>query len=269
MQNITNAGGAYPQAQLELSHSGLRAIVTGGTSGPSQAIADALERNGARVVRLSEHSAKLQTGVAETVMYSPMVRSSCEYAIGLAVSEMGGLDVLVNNANAPLVDTESKDLYAQWDRIYALQVIGAADLSEIALQYLKTSPNASIINVCSVSAGMNLRGRALYSATRASIVGLTRTLSVEYSRNGVRVNAVSPGAADLPWASRPACENRSCCSSPGEERLVAAEEIALAVVYLSCRNSTSITGVEITVDRKPEELEWEPNERPPIRRALS
>jgi NAD(P)-dependent dehydrogenase (short-subunit alcohol dehydrogenase family) len=149
--------------------------------------------------------------------------------------------------------------------VYEVNVLGTVRLSRAALPHLRASGNASIVNTCSIAATAGLPQRALYSATKGAIAALTRAMAADHLREGVRVNAVNPGTADTPWIARllstagdPAAERAALEARQPHGRLVAAEEVAEAVAYLTSPLARSTTGVDLAVDGGMQALRLRP-----------
>ncbi|PZF31550.1 SDR family NAD(P)-dependent oxidoreductase [Curtobacterium sp. MCPF17_051] len=245
------------------SHAGLRAIVTGGASGIGAAIAVALQERGAAVAVLD-----LQPSTAEGLVSVTCDVSSDESvraAVASAVDQLGGLDLLVNNAGIGAQGTVEDNTDDEWRRVYEVNVLGAVRLSRAALPHLRASDSASIVNTCSVAATAGLPQRALYSATKGAISALTRAMAADHVREGIRVNAVNPGTADTPWVARllssaddPAAERAALEARQPHGRLVQAAEVAEAVAYLTSPLARSTTGVELAVDGGMQALRLRP-----------
>lgn len=245
------------------SHDGVRAIVTGGASGIGAAIVSALQDRGATVAVLD-----LQPSSAEGVVSVTCDVSSDESvraAVSAAVDQLGGLEVLVNNAGIGAQGTVEDNPDDEWRRVYEVNVLGAVRLSRAALPHLRASGNASIVNTCSIAATAGLPKRALYSATKGAIAALTRAMAADHLREGIRVNAVNPGTADTPWVGRllstaadPAAERAALEARQPHGRLVAAEEVAEAVAYLTSPLARSTTGVDLAVDGGMQALRLRP-----------
>lgn len=231
---------------------GLRAIVTGGASGIGAAIVTRLRSEGARVASLDVASAG---GLDDA--YSVDVRD--DVAVRAAVQDIahrfGGIDVVVNNAGIGAQGTVEDNGDDEWLHVLDVNVMGAVRLSRAALPWLRQSEAAAIVNVCSIAATAGLPGRALYGASKGALAALTLQMAADHIREGIRVNGVNPGTAATPWVNRlldrandPAAERAALAARQPHGRLVAAEEIADAVAYLTSRRSGSTTGAMLAVD---------------------
>jgi 2-keto-3-deoxy-L-fuconate dehydrogenase len=236
---------------------GLRALVTGGASGIGLAIAQAFAAEGARVVvldRSKDRPAALPEAigfVSADVSDDAGVRA----AVSTAAEHLGGLDILVNNAGVGaqggIVDATDDE----WHSVLDVNVVGTARVSRAAWPHLRASANAAVVNTSSVAATAGLPQRAVYSASKGAVSALTRAMAADGMPDGIRVNAVNPGTADTPWVGRllsaapdPAAERAALEARQPHGRLVSAEEVAHAVVYLASPLAGSTTGTELAVD---------------------
>lgn len=244
---------------------GLRAIVTGGASGIGAAIAELLADSGASVAIIDrdvDAPASLVSGdraVAEDriVAYRADVsdRASVEAAVAAIEERWGGIDIVVNNAAIGAQGDIAANDDDEWARVLSINVTGVARVTAAALPALRRSPAAAVCNVASIAAGAGLPQRALYSASKGAVAALTRAMAADHIREGIRVNAVSPGTADTPWVRRlleaaddPVRERASLEARQPHGRLVSAAEVAGAVLYLVSPLSGSTTGVVLDVD---------------------
>jgi NAD(P)-dependent dehydrogenase (short-subunit alcohol dehydrogenase family) len=236
---------------------GLKALVTGGASGIGLAIGTELAAAGADVVALDvapDRPGALPDGlgyVAADVTDDAAVRS----AVAAAVESLGGLDILVNNAGIGAQGTVEDASDREWHRVLDVNVVGAARVSRAAWPALRASAHAAVVNTCSIAATAGLPQRAVYSASKGALAGLTRAMAADGMPDGIRVNAVNPGTADTPWVGRlldsapdPAAERAALEARQPHGRLVTAQEVAHAVVYLASPRAGSTTGAEIAVD---------------------
>jgi 2-keto-3-deoxy-L-fuconate dehydrogenase len=130
-----------------------------------------------------------------------------------------------------------------------------ARVSRAALPHLRRSPSAAIVNTCSIAGVAGLPQRALYSASKGAVAALTLAMAADHVREGIRVNAVTPGTADTPWVGRllsaaddPEAASAALRARQPMGRLVTAGEVANAIVYLAGPLSSSTTGTLLAVD---------------------
>jgi len=230
---------------------GLVAIVTGGGSGIGAAIADELAGRGARVAVLDLHPGDAHLGVACDIADDASVRA----AVARVADELGGIDIVINNAGIGAAGPIDENDEAEWHRVWDVNVVGIMRVTRAALPHLRASRAAAVVNTSSIAATAGLPQRALYSASKGAVLSLTRAMAADHLREGIRVNAVSPGTADTPWVGRllaaapdPAHERAQLEARQPHGRLVAPEEIAHAVAYLASPRAGSTTGVSLAVD---------------------
>ena len=232
---------------------GLVALVTGGASGIGAATAALLAERGARVAILDREPARAPergSALVADVTDDPSVRA----AVDAAAAELGGLDVLVNDAGIGAVGDIAANDDDEWRRVLDVNVVGIARVTRAALPYLRTARGA-IVNVSSAVAIVGVPGRALYGASKGAVLALTLAMAADLAGEGVRVNAVVPGTADTPWIGRlldsaddPGAERAALEARQPIGRLVTAEEVANAVAYLASPLSGSTTGTVLAVD---------------------
>ncbi|MGW7521965.1 SDR family NAD(P)-dependent oxidoreductase [Streptomyces sp. NPDC054783] len=233
---------------------GLRALVTGGASGIGRATADLLAARGARVAVLDRDPADVDKPLLAhraDVTDDASVRAAVERA----TEDLGGLDVLVNNAGIGAQGTVEDNDDAEWQRVFDVNVLGMVRTTRAALPHLRRSDRAAIVNTCSIAATAGLPERALYSATKGAVYSLTLAMAADHVREGIRVNCVNPGTTDTPWIGRlldaapdPAAERAALEARQPAGRLVCAAEVAGAIVYLASPLSGATTGTALAVD---------------------
>jgi NAD(P)-dependent dehydrogenase (short-subunit alcohol dehydrogenase family) len=233
---------------------GLKALVTGGASGIGRATAELLAARGARVAVLDLDPSTVEKpllGHRADVTDDASVRE----AVAAAVADLGGLDVLINNAGIGAQGTVEDNADDEWHRVLDVNVVGMVRTARAALPHLRESAHAAIVNTCSIAATAGLPQRALYSATKGAVLSLTLAMAADHLREGVRVNCVNPGTADTPWVGRlldaatdPAAERVALEARQPSGRLVSADEVAGAIVYLASPLSGATTGTALAVD---------------------
>ncbi|MDQ6851010.1 MAG: SDR family oxidoreductase [Actinomycetota bacterium] len=232
---------------------GLVAVLTGGASGIGAATADLLAARGATVAVLDRDvesdadASRIRCDIADS--------EQVHGAIGTVAGTLGGIDILVNNAGIGAVGDVTANDDAEWHRVFDINVVGIARVTRAALPHLRRSRYASIVNTCSVVALLGVPQRALYSATKGAVAALTLAMAADHVRDGIRVNAVTPGTADTPWVSRlldQADDAKTTASALRARqpmgRLVTAAEVAHAIAYLASPLSGSTTGTLLGVD---------------------
>jgi NAD(P)-dependent dehydrogenase (short-subunit alcohol dehydrogenase family) len=233
---------------------GLKAIVTGGAAGIGRATAELLRGLGADVAVLDRAidavAAPLRPFLADVTD-----RASVGAAVGRAAADLGGIDIVVNNAGIGAVGTVEDSDDAEWHRVLDVNVVGMARVTAAALPYLRRSAAASVVNVCSIAALNGLPQRAVYSASKGAVLSLTFAMAADHVGDGVRVNCVCPGTVATAWVDRllaaaddPAAERAALAARQAIGRLVTPAEVARAIAYLASPLSGSTTGTALDVD---------------------
>jgi len=245
-------------------YDGLVAVVTGGASGIGLAVATELVSRGAKVAVFDLDPSDVGEGVlgvAVDVADDGSVRAGVERV----VAELGGLDIVVNNAGVGAQGDVSANADDEWRRVLDVNVVGMVRVSRAALPHLRASRSPAIVNTCSVAATVGLPQRALYSASKGAVLALTRAMAADHLHEGIRVNCVNPGTADTPWIDRlldraddPAAERAALEARQPHGRLVSPTEVAGAVVYLAGPSAGSTTGVDLAVDGGMQDLRLRP-----------
>jgi len=232
---------------------GLRALVTGGASGIGLATATLLAAQGAAVAILDRaDSGPAGFGYAQAdVTADAAVRS----AVAAVISDLGGLDILVNNVGIGARGGVEANDDAEWHRVLDVNVLGLVRVTRAALPALRASTQAAIVNTCSIAATAGLPQRALYSASKGAVLSLTLAMAADLTADHIRVNAVNPGTADTPWVGRlldaaadPVAERAALEARQPHGRLVSADEVAAAIAYLASPAAGSTTGTWLAVD---------------------
>ena len=240
---------------------GKRAIVTGAANGIGRAIALRLASEGARVVIADVNEEDAQ-GVAEEIDGETLVHKAdvtrdgdVEALVGRAVSEWGGLDVMINNAGVGVAGTAISTTEEEYERVMDVCVRGTFLGMKHAIPAIKDAGGGSVINMSSVAALVGLVDRAVYSAAKGAIYSMTRASAIDHVGEGVRVNCIAPGTVDTPWVARitsgyddPEEARANMRARQPHGRLVTPEEIAAMAAYLASDEAASVIGACMVVD---------------------
>lgn len=238
---------------------GMNALVTGGSSGIGAAVATMLLERGARVAVLDRETAGAPEGVL-AVKADVTDDAAVRAAVDRAAAELGSLHTLVSNAGIGSIGSVEDNDDDEWTRVLDINVLGMVRTARHALPHLRRAaaerPGAvSITQTCSIAATAGLPQRALYSASKGAVLSLTLAMAADHVREGVRVNCVNPGTADTPWIGRllgqaddPAAERAALNARQPLGRLVSADEVAAAILYLAGPAAASVTGTALAVD---------------------
>jgi Dehydrogenases with different specificities (related to short-chain alcohol dehydrogenases) len=237
---------------------GKSAIVTGAASGIGRAVAVRLAEEGARVVigdRNMDGLAETATAIGAAATSLPLDvtdAASCRDFVAKALAANGGLDVLCNIAGTLDFGRLDELTDERWMRVIAVNLHGVFFLSQAALPHLVKTRGA-IVNMASTAGLIGIPFNAAYTASKHGVVGLTKSLAIEFSKEGVRVNAVCPGGVETPLIARTYPENldwelmrTSSFLNSGE--LAQPEDIADAVAFLASQDAKRVTGVAFPVD---------------------
>jgi 3-oxoacyl-[acyl-carrier protein] reductase len=235
------------------------ALVTGGSRGIGRACALAFAARGAKVaVNYASNEAAAQEtargitaagGEARLLRFDVADRAAAEAAVAEVTTAWGRLDVLVNNAGMAidglLLRLKDEDL----DRQLAVNLKGAMHMAKAVAKPMMKQRQGAIINLTSVVGEMGNAGQSVYAATKAALIGFTKSLARELASRSIRVNAVSPGFIDTEMTQAiPEALRAKMIEQIPAGRLGTAEEVAGAVVFLASREAAYITGEILRVN---------------------
>jgi NAD(P)-dependent dehydrogenase (short-subunit alcohol dehydrogenase family) len=255
--------GMTKQPPSGISYAGKVVLVTGAASGIGRAVALAFGRAGACVV-VADNSidgghmtAALIVeagGKALFVKTNVTAVAEVEALVDKAVSHYGRIDVAVNGAGTeeeslPLAEGEDE----QFDRIMNVNVKGVWLCMKSQLrQMLKQEGGGTICNVADAGGLVAAPNRAIYSASKHAVVGLTKTAAVEYAKSGIRVNSLCPGAVKTPMLTRmlerePGRDKKLKAAHP-MGRIAEPAEVASAALWLCSEQASFVTGHQLAID---------------------
>jgi NAD(P)-dependent dehydrogenase (short-subunit alcohol dehydrogenase family) len=239
---------------MTLEYEGLRVFVTGGASGIGHAIATAALERGAVVTVVDLDHSNAPPGTISRRADVANDASIAE-AVAFAAETMGGIDIVINNAGIGAQGTVETNSLDEWRNVFDVNVLGMVRVMRAALPHLRRSAHAAVVNTCSIAATAGLPDRALYSASKGAVLSLTLAMAADHLPEGIRVNCVNPGTADTPWVARlldraedPAAERAALEARQPSGRLVTAQEVAAAVLYLAGPEAGATTGTSLAVD---------------------
>ncbi|MFO0913226.1 MAG: 3-oxoacyl-[acyl-carrier-protein] reductase [Pirellulales bacterium] len=244
--------------KLKVDLSGQVALVTGASRGLGQAMARALGANGAKVACVARNLDKLQEtvdairqagGEAEAFACDVSDRQQVDTVFAHVVERWNRIDIVVNNAGItrdtllPVMSDED------WDAVLATNLRSAFLMCRAASQLMMRARYGRIINISSVSGLIGNPGQTNYSASKAGLIGLTRSLSRELAKRNVTVNAVAPGfiESDMTAVLGEVVKEEAKKRIPAK-RLGTPDEVAAAVLFLASPAAGYITGQTLTVD---------------------
>ena len=231
------------------------ALVTGGSGGLGAAICHALSQEGLRVfVGYAGNASGAEKVVAALPSPGEAVRIDVtdEDSVAAAVSragESGPLAVVVNNAGHSEDDLLLRLEPAAFDRTIEVNLRGAYLVTHAALRPMLRARHGRIINISSVVALRGNVGQTAYAASKAGLIGFTKSLAREVARKGITVNAVAPGfVATAMTDALPDTARRALLEAAPIGRAVEADEVAATVAFLASDLAASITGAVVPVD---------------------
>jgi NAD(P)-dependent dehydrogenase (short-subunit alcohol dehydrogenase family) len=237
------------------------ALITGGAKGIGLAISQELINDGWNVVitgrdatAIASAVAGLNSGPGKAVgkVMDVRDRASIDAVFTEIRTEFDSLDSLINCAGVIIRD-ESEILSEQdWNTVIDTDLSGVFKCSQAAYADLVKSPGATIVNVGSIAGSVGIAGRAGYTAAKAGLEGLTRTLGLEWADRDIRVNAVAPGWTRTEMVAGGIKDGRlseaALTARIPQQRLAEPSEIAKVVKFLMSTDSSYITGQTIVVD---------------------
>ena len=234
-------------------------LVTGGTRGIGRAIALEFGRKGAKLVvnyTSSEEKAKAlvselaEMGCEAVAIQADVSRAEdAERLVSEAVKAFGRVDVLVNNAGITRDNLLIRMKESDWDEVMNVNLKGAFLMSKAVGKLMLKQRSGAMVNLTSVVGIMGNAGQANYSASKAGVIGLTKSLAREFASRGVRVNAVAPGYILTDMTSVLSDEATSHFTSQIPlGRAGTPEDVAKAVCFLCSEDSAYMTGQVLHVD---------------------
>ncbi|HEY0432075.1 MAG TPA: glucose 1-dehydrogenase, partial [Pyrinomonadaceae bacterium] len=243
-----------------LDLSGKVAVVIGGTSGIGRAIAHGLAQAGADVVPTSRRAEQVEAAALEieglgrrTIRVTSNVadRASLQHALDETLKTFEKVDILVNSAGktkrAPTIDFLDED----WNDILDTNLTGTLRACQIFGRHMLERQYGRIINIASLSSFVSLHEVAAYSASKAAVASLTKSLAVEWASRGVCVNAIAPGVFRTALNQKLLDETergREFLMRTPMKRFGRVEELAGAAVFLASDAASFVTGEILTVD---------------------
>jgi 2-dehydro-3-deoxy-D-gluconate 5-dehydrogenase len=236
------------------------AVITGGNRGLGRAIAFALAGAGADIVIVGRDEQKNQQVVSEiqgkgrralSLSTDLMDIAAIGDMVGKVVEEFGKLDILVNNAGVSHTQSALEISEKDWDKVMDLNVKSLFFCCQAAGRVMKEQGFGKIINLASVAGAVGDLGISPYTASKAAVINLTRSLALEWVRLGIQVNAIGPAYIETDMnseaLSNPKVRGKIIGKTP-MQRLGEPDELAGAVILLASESSSYITGQTIFVD---------------------
>ncbi len=240
------------------------ALITGGSLGLGKATAHLFAQEGANVVITGRTEKTLVEKVEKAkeagheishIVSDVSIESDCREAVDFTLDKYGKIDILINNAGILGVGRTHETEIDFWDKIFAINVRGTYLMSKFTIPHMLENGGGCIVNNSSVLGLKALPGVAAYNSTKGAITQLTRSMALDYAKDGIRVNAICPGTIETPMVDglldgmpdRDAAEELFKSFHP-MGRFGTPEEIAHAVLFLCDDSIGFMTGTMLSVD---------------------
>jgi 3-oxoacyl-[acyl-carrier protein] reductase len=235
------------------------ALVTGGFRGLGRSMAETLAKAGAHVVAadvlpedVGQETLRLVSaggGKGELKRLDVTNAEQVEETLREVHKRLGRLDIVVNNAGIArdnlLLRVSDEDI----QKTFAVNVFGAINCARSAVRLMMRAKTGRIINLASVVAELGNPGQSVYSASKAALIGLTKTLAREYASRGITVNAVAPGFIDTDMTKNlPEDAKKYMLEQIPLKRIGSPQDVATAVLFLSSDEASYITGQVLRVN---------------------
>jgi 2-keto-3-deoxy-L-fuconate dehydrogenase len=242
---------------------GKQTLVTGAGSGIGAAIAERFASLGAHVWTTDRDertaaatAARIRAGGGSADALTLDVTDTATAArVAAAVQTRAPLDVLVNNAGIGHVGTMLQASGEDLDRLYAVNVRGMFNVTKAFLPVMVARRAGVVINIASIAGIVGLRDRFAYCTTKFAVVGLTKSLALDYALDGIRVNCVCPGRVETPFVQArlkeypdPEKAYREMAAAQAVNRMGRPDEVAAAAAYLASDDAAFITGSALIID---------------------
>lgn len=230
------------------------ALVTGGTAGIGAATAEALQAAGYRVAvnyggrqQLAE-AFTARTGIA-AFQWNVADLAACEAGVARVQSALGPVEVLVNNAGITRDSVLHKMTAEQWKEVLDVNLGGCFNMCRAVIEGMRQRRFGRVINMSSVNGLSGQAGQTNYAASKAGMIGLTKSLALEGASRNITVNAIAPGYTDTAMVSavRPEVLDQILKTVPAG-RLASPAEIARCVVFLAADEASFITGITLSIN---------------------
>lgn len=233
---------------------GFTVVITGAGSGIGLAVAKKFKNEGANIFGLDINVGEIES-VGTWIQCDIGSDKSVEKAFEILSQKILKIDVLINNAGIGAQGSVESATTQEWNEVLNINVIGTSRVSAAALPLLRKSADAAIVNTCSIVATVGFPNRVIYSASKGAIYSLTLAMAADLLSEKIRVNCVNPGTTETPWIGRllaqsddPVKERAALEVRQPIGRLVTADEVANAIIYLAHPEQKSTTGTVLAVD---------------------
>lgn len=239
------------------------ALVTGGAMGIGKSVAKILSARGANVLIVDRAEQEGLTAISEITAAGGKAEffkanvsniQNCSDAIDKVIELYGQLDIVSNNAGIQRYGTVESTPENEWDEVMNINLKSVYYICKFAIPHLKKT-KGSIVNMTSVQAFATQRGVAAYTTSKHALIGLTRSMAIDFARDGIRVNCVAPGTVETPMLiyaaaldPNPESVYENCKNMHPVGRIAQPEEVAEVVAFLASGRASFVTGSCYLVD---------------------
>jgi len=241
-----------------LKLAGRVALVTGAAQGIGKAVALLLARNGADIVVSDINLEKAEETANEirsigrkalAVKVDVAHWNDVEQMVEVILEKFAKIDILVNNAGITRDKLILRMTEEDWDAVLDVNLKGTFHCTKAVVRHMAKQRSGKIINIASVVGEMGNASQANYSASKAGVIGLTKTIAREFAQRGININAIAPGYIETPMTEvLPEKVKEELKKLIPMERLGKPEDVAEAVLFLASEESSYITGHVLNVN---------------------
>ncbi len=233
-----------------------RVLITGGASGIGAATVARFQEDGCRVAALDIDEAMLAASAADVKVVCDVAdEASVAAAVESAVTELGGLDVVVTAAGIASRGSVVECTPQEFDRVMSVNLRGVFLTCRATIPHLRSAGGGAVVVVASQLGLVAVPNAVAYCASKGAVINLSRAMALDHAAEGIRVNCVCPGPTDTPLAEQffadtpdPAATRRAFEAAGVIGRLIEPAEIAEAIAYLASERAKATVGSALVVD---------------------
>jgi len=234
------------------------ALVTGAAQGIGKAIGLLLGRNGAHIVvsdinleKAEETAREIEALGSRALALKVNVANleDCEKMVGTILERFGRIDILVNNAGITRDRLILRMTEEDWDAVLNVNLKGTFNCTKVVVRHMAKQKSGKIVSIASVVGEMGNAGQGNYAASKAGVIGFTKSIAREFAQRGININAVAPGYIETPMTDAiPEAAKEEWKKWIPMQRLGQPEDVAEAVLFLVSEASSYITGQVLNVN---------------------